>query len=283
MISKITNELFLKSIEEYKTVLRKEYIKKLAQAEDKNYAENFYQNQLFLKNEMVPYTTVLFFELKFIFEHYQRLLGIDIAYEKTVQHFNEIRILAKNAIEIGREHLKAITKQPLPQLYQNQIEDKEKQLNDLIEIEEKVLQLTDENLLGALCIHLSGQQLYNQFKQETTEALIETESKKRQFTQNERTLALYILLESLGFRQGVNEDRTNLTALYHLIMDSHFNNSTILKNSNIYKALGSAPDVVNDPVRLKRYLQNIRLFFEKANMTEALKLIDKKIESSKQF
>jgi hypothetical protein len=107
------------------------------------------------------------------------------------------------------------------------------------------------------------------------------ENNKGQFTQNERTLALYILLESLGFRQGLNEDRTTLAALYHLIMDKNFNDSTKIKNSNIYKALGSVPDVVNDPAKLTKYLQNIRPIFEKSNMENALKLIDEKIKSSK--
>jgi spore coat polysaccharide biosynthesis predicted glycosyltransferase SpsG len=63
-------------------------------------------------------------------------------------------------------------------------------------------------------------------------------------------------------------------------MDKNFNGSTKIKNSNIYKVLGSVPNVVNDPVKLSKYLQNIRPIFEKANMEEALKLIDKRIKSN---
>jgi len=45
--------------------------------------------------------------------------------------------------------------------------------------------------------------------------------------------------------------------------------------------LGSVPNVVNDPLKLTKYLQNIRPIFEKVNMENALKLIDEKIKSSK--
>lgn len=227
---------------------------------------------------MVPYPTVLFNELLFTYKHHERLSGSDNSYEKTIEFLPEIRKIAKRSLNIAKKHLSGRTNEPISPWYIEQIENGEEQLADLIKIEEKVLQLTDENLSGVLAIHLAGQRLYEEYQSPE----VKEEVSKGQYTLNERLLALSIFLESLGFRQGLNEDRTTLAALYHLVMDKNFNDSTKIKNSNIYKSLGIMPKVVNDPVKLKTYLQNIRPFFEKANMTKALELIDQQIKSCNQ-
>ena len=278
MPRKITNELFIKSIAEYERILEKEYLKRLDEAEDKEYAKTFYQNMLFLQNELVPYSTVIFHELEYTFLHHKKLHGLNKAYEKTTEFMDRIRSIANQALENAKLFLSGNNEIKPHGWYLDQIEHDNKELSELVIIEEQIIKLTDENLSGALAIHLAGEQLSAKYYDSESEGLGKMENNKGQFTQNERTLALYILLESLGFRQGINEDRTTLAALYHLIMDKNFNDSTKIKNSNIYKALGAVPNVVNDPVKLVKYLQNIRPFFEKANMEEALKLIDKRIE-----
>lgn len=278
MGKRITNEVFRESIAAYVEVLRKAYIDKVEKAEDREYAESYYQSLLFLNNEMVPYPTVLFNELLVTYRHHQRLFGSDNAYEKTIELVPEIRKIAENNLNNAKQYLLGRTQSPVSPLYVEQIENDREQLTDLVHIEERVLQFTDENLSGVLAIHLAGQQLYEEYRNPE----VKEESSKGQYTLNERLLALSILLESLGFRQGLNEDRTTLAALYHLVMDKTFNDSTKIKNSNIYKSLGMIPKVVNDPTKLKSYLQNIRPFFEKANMIKALELIDQRIESCNQ-
>ncbi len=281
MPRKITNELFVKSITDYERVLEKEYLLKLEEAEDKDYASTFYQKMLFVQNELVPYPSVIFHELEYTFQHHKKLCGMNKAYEKTMEFIDGIRSISNEALENAKLYLNGNKQIKLHSCHTDQIEHEERVLSELIEIEERIAKLTDENLSGALSIHLAGQRLYEKYNDVESEELGKVENSKSQFTQNERTLALYILLESLGFRQGLNEDRTTLAGLYHLIMDKNFNDSTKIKNSNIYKALGSVPDVVNDPVKLAKYLQNIRPIFEKANMENALKLIAEKINSSK--
>jgi hypothetical protein len=281
MPRKITNELFVKSITDYERILEKDYLLRLEEADDKEYASNYYQNMLFSQNEMVPYPSVMFHELEYTFQHHSKLNGLNKAYEKSMEFMEGIRSIANEALENAKSYLNGNSQIKLHGWYLDQLENDNRKLSELVEIEERIAKLTDENLSGALSIHLAGQRLYEKHNDSEEQALGKVENSKGQFTQNERTLALYILLESLGFRQGLNEDRTTLAALYHLIMDKNFNDSTKIKNSNIYKALGSVPDVVNDPSKLSKYLQNIRPIFEKANMENALKLIAEKIKSSK--
>ncbi len=278
MPRKITNELFVQSITDYERILEKDYLFRLEEAEDKEYTTTFYQNMLFLQNEMVPYPSVIFHELEYTFQHHKKLNGLNKTYEKSMEFMVGIRSIANEALENAMTYLNGNSQIKLHGWYLDQIENDNLELSELVEIEKRIAEFTDENLSGALSIHLAGHRLYEKYN-DAEEELGKIENNKGQFTQNERTLALYVLLESLGFRQGLNEDRTTLAALYHLIMDKNFNDSTKIKNSNIYKALGSVPNVVNDPAKLSKYLKNIRPIFEKANMEEALKLIDEKIKS----
>ena len=48
MPRKITNELFVKSITDYERILEKEYLLRIGEAEDKEYASNYYQKMIFL-------------------------------------------------------------------------------------------------------------------------------------------------------------------------------------------------------------------------------------------
>ncbi|GAB5418000.1 MAG: hypothetical protein Crog4KO_14530 [Crocinitomicaceae bacterium] len=274
---KITNEKFLETISEYEKVLEKEYLAKVDKAFDKDYTADFFQKSLFIENELVPYTTVLFMELLFTFEHYTKVSALATAYEETFAEIERIRSLTEITLSKARMHLDGDTKTKLPNVYYEYIESGTYDLAELIQIEEQVAKFTDENISGALAIHLAGANLFEKYRDEVTgiEGLQQT---KGDFTLNERTLALYYLLASLGFKKGLNEDRTALASIYHLIMDKNFNNSTKVKNSNIYKSLGSVPNVVKDKPKLNNYLKNIRPIFEKANMQEALELIDQAIK-----
>lgn len=283
MEKKITSELFLKSIKKYEALLEQEYLSNVETAADKEYTADFFHASLFSENEMVPYTTLLFDQLLFAFEHNAKLFGFNSSFEKTVVLMDEIRHYANNSLHNAQLYYNGNRQVKLPELYELYIQSGFYTLYELIKIEESVVDYTNENLFGALAIHFAGENLAKKHPLETSE-LEETPNIEGMsegggdFTLNERTLALYILLSSLGFKQGRNEYRTSLASLYHLIMDKNFNDSTKVKNSNIYKALSNAPFVVKDTSKLNTYLQNIRPFFEKAEMQAALDLIDEFIK-----
>ena len=283
MIRKITPEIFKSAITSHTEILRREYLKLVEKAEDKNYAKEHYETVLFKENPMIPYASVLFNELIHTFSHYQRLFGEQEAFLKTIELLPQIRKISGNALLMAKQFQINKKSDLLADWYVYQINEKEMDLADLIWLEEKVLGCDEEEIIGSLSLHLSGHGLYKEFNPSEYEHPIKetVETGKSQYSLNERILALSILLESLGFRQGLNEDRTSLAKIYHLIINKGFNEQTIIKNSNIYKSLGKLPQIVNDPQKKKTYLQNIRPFFEQASMHKSLALIDEQIKSDR--
>lgn len=281
MARKMTPEIFKLAITSHTEILRREYLKLIEQTKDENYAKQHYQTILFKENPMVPYASVLFNELTHTFNHYQRLFGEQEAFSKTIELLPQIRHIANNALLMAKQF--QVNKKPdlLADWYAYQIREKEMDLTDLILLEEKILKSDEEEIIGSLSLHLSGYALYKEFNPSEYPIKEVIETGKSQYSLNERILALSILLESLGFRQGLNEDRTSLAKIYHLIINKGFNEQTIIKNSNIYKSLGKLPQIVNDTQKKKIYLQNIRSFFEQANIHKALAIIDEQIKSDK--
>jgi hypothetical protein len=153
MPRKITNELFVKSITDYERILEKDYLFRLEEAEDKEYAKTFYQNMLFLQNEMVPYPSVMFHELEFTFQHHKKLNGLNKAYEKTMEFKEGIRSIANEALENAKSYINGNNQIKLHGWYLDQIDSDNRKLSELVVIEERIAKLTDENLSGALSIH----------------------------------------------------------------------------------------------------------------------------------
>ena len=94
----------------------------------------------------------------------------------------------------------------------------------------------DENLIGALALHLAGKKLYDEYSNES-EIEPQKTNHKHQFQQKEQLLALHFLLRSFGINPLNRIDRTKLAALFHLILDVPFESHATLKNLAIYKNL----------------------------------------------
>lgn len=273
MAENYTNDKFLLVVNEYEEILNAGYLKEVENAVDKKYAAELYQTALFTKNELVPYQSILFNELLYTFEHFSKLLGLERAYEQTFSLLEKIEYYTATSLEKAKKHLQGDREVRLPTVYLRFLSEEELTLSDLIRFEEEVAKFTVENLSGCLALHVAGCRLMERYSPDEHDA-IEGLDRKGGYTLNERALTLYFLLASLGFKQGLNEDRTALASLYHLIMDKNFNEATVVKNSNIYRALSNVPHVVKDASRFNEYLKNIRPFFEKVGMKKALEQID---------
>lgn len=281
----ISNKTFRKCIEHYVSVLDKGYTEDLEKAENKDYAKTHYQKVYFTENEYVPYPSTLINELIFTFNHFDKL-NSSTSILKTQKFISSIRTLSKENLNNAKFYFNGNHKISIDEHYMETINMGCFTLNQIIPIEEKTLELTDENLVAALALHVAGQQLLEKHnKKDSPEELIETEivnlNCQHQFNRNEQVLALYFLLESLEVNIYAQADRTKLTALFHLIFGMPISDMKKLKNSSLYKSIGAAPQVVDTDKTLIKYLNRIKIFFAQANFNKAVQLIDKQINISK--
>jgi len=277
MSKEISNTTFQKSIVHYYNELKKGYLEKLEKASDKEYAKNHWQKVFFTENEYVPYKSVLFNELKFIYHHHN-CLDAETAYNKTLELIPQVRIIAEKRKNDAIAVLQGNKTIDIADWYLEQIETGSATLNELILIEEKVLAASNENLIGSLAMHLAGQRLHKEFNQDDYVVAKSNPKHKYEFTRKEQLLALYFLKKSMGINLAQNNDRTKIAAFYHLIMGVPFSDYAKIKNLSIYSSLGVVPQVVDKDKVLLKYLQNIRPFFNDLSLTIAVELIDKQIE-----
>lgn len=276
MPNNISEEEFQDSIEYYSNVLRAAYLEEIEGATDQKYAKQHFQKLLFLGNEMVPYGSIVFNELRFSYNHFYRL-NAKTSYRKTIELIPEIRKIGKTAYLDAKKHLLGDKTSNLDEWYIEQIEDSDYTLEELIQLESLVLESSDENLIGALAVHLAGRRLYKEYKNVITEKQEPKKKYQHQFTRNEQILAFYFLMKSVGVNPHQMCDRTKMAALFHLVMGVPYESSAKLKDLTIYKALAVVPQVVNDDKQFLRYLNKIRPYFYNTNFIEAVELIDSHI------
>lgn len=273
---------FQELIQYYTEVLKKGYEEEVKKSSNKAYAKKYYQRIFFIENELTPYHTLLLKELKFVYYHYSALDN-QTSYEKTLQHFQQIRGIAQ------RELLKLIEFKngnhtiQLSDYYYDLILDSNIDIDDIIIQETKALDSSDENIVGALAISIAGKQLYTKYN---TSSVNKKDEKKQEhrytFTQKQQLLALYFLLESFGFKTIGTVDLTKQAALYHLILGVPFQEFEKLKNTNIYKALRTAPQVVTNDRYLLKNLELIKPYFQSVQLTNVVALIDQQIAICKE-
>lgn len=279
MPRKITNKKFKACIEYYYEVLKKGYLKEIEKSTDKDYAKKHFQRIFFLENDFVPYTSVLFQELRFTYHHFSKL-NENTAYDKTLELLTQIRTVSKRRLSDAQKYQKGDHSVLISEWYIEHMESGKTSLDELIEIEKKVLKSTDENLIGSLAVHLAGKRLYQEFRKETEikENQVKPTQHNFKFTRNEQILALYYLIRSFGINPYQACDRTKLAALFHLVMGVPYEKKSKLKDLAIYKGLSRAPEVVKDSNQLLKYLKKIRTYFFEANFIQVVDLIDKEIE-----
>lgn len=271
----LTVEEFNELIVKYSKFLEKGYLEAIQEATDKDYAKNYYQNIFFLENEMVPYASLLFKELSFSYDHFS-CLNSKTAYVRTFELLPQLKLVAKKRLREARQFVNGNNNVALADWYIEQLEKGWFDLEELLEVEQKALSASSENLTGALAIHLAGRSLIRKYRNEE-ENISNRSDHPYKFTQKEQTLSLYFLLRSFGINTYQMCDRTKLAALFHLIMGVPFTSFSKLKNLSIYSSLGVVPLVVEDK-QLMKYLQNIRPYFNNAELVEAVKLIDEQIK-----
>lgn len=275
MSKQVSEQEFQDSIQYYTDILKKAYKAELKDSTDLEYAKRYFQSIFFLENEMVPYRSATFNELRFAHNHYTRL-NAKSSYSKTLELLSEIRKIGKSSLIEARkfslgDHLADLSEWHIAHL------EKGSSMEELIQLEELVLKSTDENLIAALAVHLAGQQLYKEFNAVPAEKRTTQAKHQHRFTRNEQILATYFLMKSLGVNLYQMSDRTKMAALFHLIMGVPYESSSKLKDLSIYKGLSVVPQVVNDDKQLMKYLKKIRPYFFNANFMKAVELIDAQI------
>lgn len=258
-------------------ILKEGYYLEIEKATDKSYAKTHYKNIISTDNDLVPYTTILFHELYHTYNHYNKL-NRDKALEQTYSMIENIKTISRTSLNESKQYLEGNRSLSLTPWYIQQLNEGGWRLQELIILEEKVLQYTDENLVGSLAIHLAGKKLYWELEQEQVEEEPTKNKHNYQFTRNEQILSLYFLFESFSTSiYKLDADRTKIAALFHLIMGVSYENNSKLKDLSIYKSLSTVPQVVKSDKQLLKYLQKIRPYFDKMNLYKAVELIDKQI------
>jgi len=112
---------------------------------------------------MVPYGSVVFNELRFSHNHFSRLNSRS-SYTRTIELIPEIRKIGKTTHFEAKKFLLGAQEANLDEWYIERLENTSSTLEELIQLEELVLKSTNENLIGALAVHLAGQQLYKEFR-----------------------------------------------------------------------------------------------------------------------
>ena len=199
----ITNIIFQESIDYYYSVLKQNYLHESEKSTDKGYAANHFQSVLFTDNEMVPKSTILFIELIYSFEHFNRL-NTNTAFDNTFNLLEDIKIVSIAGLNKAISYFNGDNKVILPNHYLKQIENNTYSLNKLIEHEKLVLNSTLENLCAALALYAAGQKLYKAFNQEISLNSDLSFNQKTssghqyRFTQKQQVLSLYFLMKDYG-------------------------------------------------------------------------------------
>lgn len=279
MSSITTNNDFNNLIAKYYQILKEGYLLEVEKATDKEYAEKHFQEVLFLENSLTPFNTILLKELHYVYHHYS-CLNFDTAYEETTKLLDKVYLIARNQLDKAILYRNGNKSIDFPEHYSNLILKKDISLTDLITQEKQALELTHESLIGSLALDLAGKKLHKEFNEVKT--VIKETNHKFKFTQKQQVLALFFLMEAFGIKTHSGTDMTKLSALYHLILGVPFHDFHKLKNTNIYKSIRIAPQVVKSDKHLLKNLEIIKPYFVNVNLLNVVELINQQIKSCKQ-
>lgn len=276
MQKKSIDTVFEELVQCQQAQLHEAFTEKVNAASDKEYAANYYTNAYFQQNHLVGYASILMHETIVAYHHLSKL-DSKTSLSELVSMLPVLRNISLESLQNAQRYKAGDQSIELHDHYQNQLLEKTHGLSELISIEEEVQQWSDNDMLTRLSIHVAGQRLL-QDQQPEEEPTSQPASKKHKnnFTQKEQLLALFYLMESFGISMYLDASRTSMSALFHLIMGIPFDDYDKINNTNIYKSLAKAPEVVKDKQLLK-YLQRIRLFFERAGLHNVVKNIDEQI------
>lgn len=273
-----TNNDFNNLIAKYYQILKEGYLLEIDKASNKEYAEKHFQEVLFSENSLTPYNTILLKELHYVYDHYS-CLNSSTAYEETAKLLNKVYLIARNQLDKAILYKNGNTSIDFPEHYSQLILEKNLNLADLIAQEKQALELTHESLIGSLALSLAGKQLHKEFNE--IQPVQKETNHRYKFTQKQQVLALFFLMEAFGIKSHSGTDMTKLSALYHLILGVPFHDFDRLKNTNIYKSIRVAPQVVNSDKHLLKNLQVIKPYFENVSLLNVVELINQQINVCK--
>ncbi len=270
-------EKFLKASEHFYEVLKNGIIDYVNEADNKEYAIKYCKAVWLENNDNIPYHTILFKVLETTFIHYS-MLKRSTCIAKTLEDLPQIREMSRkgylHTIELLLSN-RTIYRSDLPDTYRDFLSDENNpfSIHELVEMESKVLEYTDENIVASLALYDATVKLLKDIDQFVTieqKEVIDTKP-KRQLSNNQKVLLYRYLLIGADIIPRYNADVSVCAEILHLLTDKPI---TSIANSEIYKKLLHPFDNTQTK-RTILDLTAVRVYLEKFNNSKILIEIDK--------
>lgn len=269
------NKDFNEKVEAYKEQLKTVYQQKVAEADDKNYAKEFYRSSIFEQNPNTPKNSYFFNLLSSLLLHNYRL-NKTTAFEKTINELGKIReraeVFTNTLIDVYTDE----DAEPITYLEEENLET-----------ELYLLSLDLKDLVKLLALFLATKLLLKEFpKDESVEVFsidrpIEkktTHNRKLEatvtFSESQQILALHYLLEHLGLHTRRDHNLSDFARFAHLLSRTQI---TTIDNSPKLSMTKRLFNPKNDHPSLKDLLF-IKPFFEKMGLDGIVSIINNEIK-----
>ena len=273
-------KLFEKEYTHSYDVLKKFFLDKMEIATDKLYAYNHFKKVLFEKNLSIAHNTVFVEELKATFDHIYKL-----DQQNVVQlTLNSIPTIRKNSLDAYNQALHSSFLyennppiEELPYWYQNGITNDGCKLEDLLQKENQLSEITETEIIKMIAFyHVTQQLLINveEFYPIGKETQSPKKDYKHKFTRSQQVLTAHYLFKMAGIGVRQDIDVTACAEILHVLLGLPYNK---IANSELYKKLlnpfgnSSSKATIQD-------LEVIRKYFEKLNNQNILDTIDEQIK-----
>lgn len=276
-------KLFEKEYTRSYDVLKKFFLDKMEKASDKLYAYNHFKKVLFEKNLSISHNTVFIEEIKDTFNHIYKLDQENVV-QLTLKSIPKIR---KHSLEEYNQalHLSFLHEnnppiEELPYWYQNGITNDGCKLEDLLQKENQLSEISEIEIIKLIAFYHATQQLLidvEEFYPIEKETQSPKKDYKHQFTRSQQVLTAHYLFKmaGIGIRQDI--DVTACAEILHVMLGLPYNK---IANSELYKKFLN-PFGNSSPKATIQDLEVIRKYFEKLNNQDILNSIDEQIKCLK--
>ena len=261
-------------------VLKKFFLDKMEKASDKLYAYNHFKKMVFEKNLSIAHNTTFIEELKATFNHIYKLDQENVV-QLTLKSIPKIR---KSSLEAYNQalHLSFLHEnippiEELPYWYQNGITNYGCKLEDLLQKENQLSEITETEIIKLIAFYHSTQQLLidvQEFYPIEKETQSPQKDYKHQFTRSQQVLTAHYLFKMAGIGVRQDIDVTACAEILHILLGLPYNK---IANSELYKKFLN-PFGNSSPKATIKDLEVIRKYFEKLNNQDILDTIDEQIK-----
>lgn len=280
-------QIFDKAFEHDYNVLKNGFLSDMEKASKKLYAYNHFRGTYFECNELIPYPTMFFDELRVTYVHFWNLDPATMV-GKVMEYLPEIRRIstkARDRVTTLIAHSPILNILQLPPWYRQIITEGlyDLTVEELIASEKAVLEFSDENVLGILALYHATQQLLDDLediypkpkeeeeKEEQTDEIKEP-GESNEYSNSQKVLFMHYLLTEAG----MNPRKTNLSACARILHGLTGKRYTTMAKSDLYKLFCNPIDL-SKPKQARKDLLFVRAQFETLDHPHIISQIDKDI------